>query len=69
MAARKAAEKEQAMSKDPKAGRQLRKVERLDREWRQSGKQEGRTENALAHELGKAYRAGNGEKARRMQGR
>lgn len=50
-------------------GRQLRKVERLDKEWRAEGKQKGRTENALAHELGKAYRAGNGDKARKMQGR
>lgn len=52
-----------------KTGRLLRKVAKLGKAWREGGKQEGRTENALAATLGQAYRAGVGVKARKMQGR
>jgi len=48
-------------------GRAVRRVARLDRAWRASGMVEGRTENELAHNLGRAYRAGVGTAARRAQ--
>lgn len=50
-----------------KSGRQIRKVARLDRQWRAAGKLEGRIENRLAMELGIAYRSGLGTAARRTQ--
>lgn len=50
-------------------GKLVRKVAKLDRAWRLSGKVEGRTENALAFQLGNAYRAGVGTAARRAQAR
>lgn len=48
-------------------GKLVRRVAKLDRRWRAGGRQEGRTENALAFELGRAYRAGLGTAARRVQ--
>lgn len=58
------------MSQDKRtAGRLLRKVARMDRAWRQEGKVEGRTENALAHVLGVAARAGLGRESRIQQNR
>lgn len=50
-------------------GKQVRRVAKLDRRWRAEGRSEGRTENALAFELGRAYRAGIGPAARRVQSR
>jgi hypothetical protein len=50
-------------------GKLVRKVAKLDRTWRAQGKPEGRTENALAMNLGRAYRAGLGDKARDIQNR
>lgn len=52
-------------------GRAIRRIIRLDRAWKVGGRQEGRTENALAWRLGQAYRAGYGpavERARRQNG-
>jgi hypothetical protein len=49
------------------AGKLIRKIAKLDRAWRLAGKPEGRTENALAWNLGQAYRAGLGTAARRAQ--
>lgn len=58
------------MSQDKrKAGRLLRKVAKLDTQWRQEGKVEGRTENRLAHTLGIAARAGLGTESRIQQNR
>ena len=58
------------MSSEKRAkGKLVRKVEKLDKAWRAGGKQEGRTENALAMHLGRAYRAGLGDKARDIQNR
>ena len=48
-------------------GKLIRKIAKLDRAWRFEGKQEGRLENKLAFELGNAYRAGMGRKARQTQ--
>lgn len=48
-------------------GKLIRRIAKLDRAWRLEGKQKGRTENKLAFELGNAYRAGMGNKARRAQ--
>ena len=48
-------------------GRIIRKVARLDMAWRQAGRQEGRVENQLAFELGRAARCGLGPKSRRVQ--
>jgi hypothetical protein len=50
-------------------GRLVRTVAKLDRAWRLEGQHEGRTENALAMHLGRAYRAGVGRQARRVQAR
>lgn len=50
-------------------GKMIRKVAKLDRAWRLGGKAEGRTENALAFQLGQAYRAGLGPAARKAQNR
>lgn len=50
-------------------GRLVRTVARVDRKWRAAGQTEGATENALAMHLGRAYRAGLGDKARRVQSR
>lgn len=50
-------------------GKLVRKVAKLDRAWRAAGKVEGRTENDLAMYLGRAYRAGVGNAARRAQAR
>jgi hypothetical protein len=59
------------MSKSPQTGRLLRKIERLDREWRAGDSREGRAENALARELGRAASRSIelGRKARDMQNR
>lgn len=59
------------MSKNPQTGRLLRKIGRLDKEWRDGGRQEGRTENQLARELGRAASRSIalGQKARDMQNR
>lgn len=54
------------MSKRAK-GKLVRRVAKLDRRWRAGGRQEGRTENALAFALGQAHRAGLGRAARRVQ--
>lgn len=48
-------------------GKLIRKIAKLDKAWRAAGKPEGKTENALAFNLGKAYRAGLGDKARDVQ--
>lgn len=48
-------------------GRLIRKIARLDLAWRRAGRQEGRLENRLAMELGRAARAGLGRKTRRVQ--
>lgn len=57
------------MSKEKRqAGKAVREVVKLDKAWKDGGKQEGQVENKLAHKLGQAYRAGLGpdaEKARR----
>lgn len=45
----------------------IQKIARLDRAWRLAGKLEGRLENQLAFELGNAYRARIGDKARHAQ--
>jgi hypothetical protein len=45
----------------------IRNIAKLDRAWRLEGKQEGRLANKLAFELGNAYRAGMGAKARQAQ--
>ena len=50
-------------------GKLIRKIAKLDKAWRAAGKPEGRTENALAMHLGRAYRAGLGTKARDTQNR
>lgn len=50
-------------------GRLIRTVARVDRKWRIAGQDEGATENALAMYLGRAYQAGLGDKARRVQSR
>jgi hypothetical protein len=50
-------------------GKLIRKIAKLDRAWRAAGKQEGKTENALAWRLGQAYRAGMGTRARQVQAR
>lgn len=50
-------------------GKLVRTVARLDRAWRLEGQVEGRTENDLAMHLGRAYRAGVGRAARRVQAR
>lgn len=39
-------------------GREFRNLRKLDRAWKASGKQEGRTENDLAFSLGRAIREG-----------
>lgn len=58
------------MSSDKrKAGRKIRKILKLDKAWRAGGKQEGKAENALAHKLGQAYRAGLGSDAERARRR
>jgi hypothetical protein len=58
------------MSADKRAkGKQLRKVEKLDKAWRAGGRQEGRTENDLAMHLGRAARMGLGAKSRKVQNR
>jgi len=58
------------MSKAERAkGKLVRKVAKLDRTWRAEGKPEGRTANDLAMHLGRAYRAGLGDKARGAQNR
>ena len=48
-------------------GKLIRKIAKLDRAWRLGGKAEGRIENALAFQLGQAYRAGLGAAARKVQ--
>lgn len=48
-------------------GKLIRRIAKLDRAWRLAGKVEGRTENLLAQELGRAYRKGLGRKARNAQ--
>lgn len=50
-------------------GKLVRKVAKLDRAWRLNGRDEGRTQDALAFQLGQAYRAGLGPAARRTQSR
>jgi hypothetical protein len=50
-------------------GKLIRKVEKLDKTWREGGKKEGRTENDLAMHLGRAARAGLGAKSREVQSR
>jgi hypothetical protein len=50
-------------------GKLIRKVSRLDKQWRREGMVEGKVENALAWRLGQAYRAGLGGKARAVQAR
>lgn len=50
-------------------GKLIRKVAKLDKRWRVAGKVEGRTENDLAMYLGRAYRAGLGARARKVQAR
>ena len=50
-------------------GKLVRTVAKLDRAWRLEGQVEGRTENGLAMHLGRAYRAGVGRQARRVQAR
>ena len=50
-------------------GKLIRKIAKLDRAWRLGGRQEGKTENALAWRLGQAYRAGMGTRARQVQAR
>jgi hypothetical protein len=50
-------------------GKLIRKIAKIDRAWRAAGKPEGRTANRLAFELGNAYRAGLGTKARDTQNR
>jgi hypothetical protein len=50
-------------------GKLIRKIAKLDKAWRAAGKAEGRTENALAMNLGRAHRAGLGTKARKVQAR
>ena len=50
-------------------GKLVRKIAKLDRAWRLSGKAEGRTENELARMLGVAARAGLGKKSRQAQNR
>jgi hypothetical protein len=58
------------MSQDKRAkGKQIRKVEKLDKAWRAGGRQEGRTENDLAMHLGRAARMGLGNKSRQVQNR
>lgn len=58
------------MTNDKRAkGKQLRKVEKLDKAWRAGGGQEGRTENDLAMHLGRAARMGLGSKSRQIQSR
>jgi hypothetical protein len=58
------------MSQDKRAkGKQIRKVEKLDKAWRAGGRQEGRTENDLAMHLGRAARMGLGAKSRKVQNR
>ncbi len=63
-------EQEDTMTSEKRAkGKQIRKVEKLDKAWREGGKQEGRTENDLAMHLGRAARAGLGAKSRHAQNR
>jgi len=53
-------------------GRTIRRILKLDRQWRTEGKREGRTENEMCWRMGQAYRAGLGtemEAARRRQAR
>jgi len=50
-------------------GRAIRKIVKLDKAWRASGRAEGRTENDLAMFLGHAYRAGFGPAAERARRR
>jgi hypothetical protein len=58
------------MSSEKRAkGKLVRKVEKLDKAWRAGGRQEGRTENDLAMNLGRAARAGLGRKSRQVQNR
>jgi hypothetical protein len=58
------------MSSEKRAkGKLVRKVEKLDKAWRATGRQEGRTENDLAMHLGRAARAGLGTKSREVQNR
>lgn len=52
-----------------KNGKLIRRIAKLDRAWRLAGKAEGRTENALAFELGNAARAGMGRRSREVQSR
>lgn len=48
-------------------GKLIRRIAKLDRQWRLGGKQEGRTENDLAFHLGQAARRGLGRKSRQIQ--
>jgi putative component of toxin-antitoxin plasmid stabilization module len=58
------------MSTEKRAkGKLVRKVEKLDKTWRGEGKPEGRTASDLGMHLGRAYRAGVGDAARRVQNR
>jgi len=57
------------MSQNPKVGKIIRQVAKLDKAWKAEGKQEGPLENQLAFTLGQAYRAGAGTNARRAQRR
>jgi hypothetical protein len=50
-------------------GKLIRRIAKLDRAWRLAGKPEGRTENALAFELGNAARRSLGRKSREIQSR
>lgn len=56
-------------AKARKNGKLVRRIAKLDRAWRLAGKAEGRTENALAFELGNAARAGMGTRSRKVQNR
>jgi hypothetical protein len=53
-------------------GKLVRKILKLDRAWKAKGRQEGRTENDLAWNLGQALRAGIGyrklDRARMVNG-
>ena len=57
------------MTGNLKSAKLLRKISTQDKAWRTAGKPEGRLENALAMNLGCAYRAGLGAKARKIQNR